>query len=455
MKTNLTRLDGLSEDQLRQIDTWLAGLGYRKTAERASNEFNRDIDKASLQRFAVRSAPKDYLDDSPQAQEAAAQILKCAASGHALFTPATIQILEQTAFQLALTCRKQPEDMQALKQISTMLFRHRNTVVRERIAAVQEAKADFKRQHLIMMGTIRPSIQNPFEQNRSSSLDELLALSHVLSTARRENDPSRRDDALPPSTWSGESQISSLFPATQSSTPESSLPDSEHQNGVPDSRRPGAANPRDSQISSPSQPPNSSASPPATAPPASAITAPRDCTTEPSPETIPCASPATEFSESGAPVPDLETSRHQLLQLLRAKIARGPEPDSSVSSALTDHVDAPSPTKNDTLPSGAIEKGVNNPPETLHTRAADYTRRRSEEFAQWHHDHRRSRLGCPSSYRTKFLDCPCGHPLQCPKHPWPPEFFLLNPSDPDYEKLLRDHGLLEFPIISNVNSPKT
>src|SRR4051812_1002303 len=148
MKLDLSELNGLSHENLHQIDVWLDDYGYRKTARLASEKFNRSIDKNTIQRFATRAAPKDFLDDSPEAQETATQILQFAVSGQPQFTEAAIHVLEQTAFKLTFSCTHRAENMKALQQISTMLFRHRNTAVRERLAKVQEQKLQLRREEL-------------------------------------------------------------------------------------------------------------------------------------------------------------------------------------------------------------------------------------------------------------------------------------------------------------------
>jgi hypothetical protein len=148
MKIALTELNGLSEQDLEQIDQWLDEFSYRKTARLASQKFNRSIHRRTIERFANRAAPKDFLDDSPDAEQTAGQILQFAASGQTQFTEASVHVLEQTAFKLSFSCTHREEDMKALLQISTMLFRHRNASVRERTAKIQEQKIQLRREEL-------------------------------------------------------------------------------------------------------------------------------------------------------------------------------------------------------------------------------------------------------------------------------------------------------------------
>ncbi len=104
MKPNIDCLKNLHSGQLQQLRVFIETLGYRKAAERASQEFNQPIHKTALQRFMRRAAPAEFLEDSSQNHEALRQILKFAADGQPDFTAATLRSLEQLAFQLALTC---------------------------------------------------------------------------------------------------------------------------------------------------------------------------------------------------------------------------------------------------------------------------------------------------------------------------------------------------------------
>jgi hypothetical protein len=140
MKSDIDCLKNLDPAQLQNLRVWIENLGYRKAAERASEEFQRPIHKAALQRFIWRTAPADFLENTPDNDEATRQILKFGADGKADFTASTVGTLEQLAFQLSLTCTAIDDDMNALGKLSTMLSRFRNSAVRERMAVVQEGK---------------------------------------------------------------------------------------------------------------------------------------------------------------------------------------------------------------------------------------------------------------------------------------------------------------------------
>jgi hypothetical protein len=82
----------------------------------------------------------EMLDDSTESSAATAELIRHAATGQDHFTPATMHVLEQTSFNLALTCMRSDQDMTAFCHVSAIICRYRNTAVRERIAAVQEQK---------------------------------------------------------------------------------------------------------------------------------------------------------------------------------------------------------------------------------------------------------------------------------------------------------------------------
>jgi hypothetical protein len=151
MKTDIDCLKNLHAAQLQQLRVFIEDLGYRKAAVRASEEFNQPIHKHALQRFMLRAAPAEFLDQDLDSEEASRQILKFAADGQPEFTATSVQILERLAFQLfqlSLTCNVMDEDMNALAKVSTMLCRFRNAAVRERMAAVQEGKLKLRQQQL-------------------------------------------------------------------------------------------------------------------------------------------------------------------------------------------------------------------------------------------------------------------------------------------------------------------
>ena len=146
MKPDIDCLKNLSTAQLQQLRGFVETLGYRKATERASEDFNQPIHKSAVQRFMRRSAPAEFLEDTPENDEITRQILKFAADGQPEFAASTIRALEQLAFQLAFTCTTIEEEMNALTKVSTMLCRFCNAAVRERMAAVQEGKLKLRQQ---------------------------------------------------------------------------------------------------------------------------------------------------------------------------------------------------------------------------------------------------------------------------------------------------------------------
>src|SRR5687767_5833942 len=164
MKPNLDKLENLSDDQLKKISSDVDSIGIRKAAQQASKDTDRSIDKTCVQRLKERSIVTRFLAESPDAAQAAAEILRFAVTGRPDFSEATVKVLEETAFKLSLQCMDSeaetdpnsdlnsktpgpetpPKDsdksdkaglsiselaLKALNQITVMLARYRNTSV--------------------------------------------------------------------------------------------------------------------------------------------------------------------------------------------------------------------------------------------------------------------------------------------------------------------------------------
>src|SRR5687768_9544941 len=157
MKPNLDKLENLSDDQLRKISNNVDSIGIRQAAAQASKDTDRSIDKTCVQRLKERSIAKRFLVESPDASQAAAEILRFAVTGRPDFSEATIKVLEETAFKLSLECADSEDEMKALNQITVMLARYRNTSVRERMAKLQEEKLQFRREQFEWQKSLRGS----------------------------------------------------------------------------------------------------------------------------------------------------------------------------------------------------------------------------------------------------------------------------------------------------------
>src|SRR5687768_12376897 len=145
MKPNLDKLENLSDDQLKKISNDVDTIGIRKAAEQASKDTDRSIDKTCVQRLKERSIARRFLAESPDAAQAATEILRFAVTGRPDFSEATIKVLEETAFKLSLECADSEEEMKALNSITVMLARYRSASVRERMVTLQEQKLQFRR----------------------------------------------------------------------------------------------------------------------------------------------------------------------------------------------------------------------------------------------------------------------------------------------------------------------
>src|SRR5687767_1155469 len=116
----LSRLAGLSEQQLGRINTWLDhAIPYRKIVELCRTEFQVEIPHMTIARYNKRSLARTLLDDLTDSKEAALEISKYAATGDASFSTTTLEILEQQAFALALAFNRDADadDLATLKTL--------------------------------------------------------------------------------------------------------------------------------------------------------------------------------------------------------------------------------------------------------------------------------------------------------------------------------------------------
>ena len=110
MKPNLDKLENLSDDQLKKISSDVDSIGIRKAAQQASKDTDRSIDKTCVQRLKERTIVTRFLAESPDAAQAATEILRFAVPGRPDFSEATDKVLEETAFKLSLQCTDPEEE---------------------------------------------------------------------------------------------------------------------------------------------------------------------------------------------------------------------------------------------------------------------------------------------------------------------------------------------------------
>src|SRR5687768_11519631 len=135
----LSRLEGLSSDQLQQLNTWLDhAVPYREIVKRCQTQFQADVPKTTIQRYNKRSAARTLIQDFTDSKEASKEISKYAATGDATFSINTLELLEQQAFDLALAHHRDrdADDLKTLEQLWTLIHKARNTRTRERHATV-------------------------------------------------------------------------------------------------------------------------------------------------------------------------------------------------------------------------------------------------------------------------------------------------------------------------------
>jgi hypothetical protein len=152
----LSRLEPLTDDQRSQIAAWLNDYhSYEKIIALTREQFGVEIPRMTLSRFRQRLALLDGLGDSPEAAQAAAELIQYAATGKDTFSNATLHVLERHAFELSFTCVTVEEDMAALKAVSAILSRHQNAGIRQRMATVQEQKCNLRQQEIKLKAAVR------------------------------------------------------------------------------------------------------------------------------------------------------------------------------------------------------------------------------------------------------------------------------------------------------------
>lgn len=145
--------DDFTLDQQKQIIVWYEKHTYDQTIDLIQQNYGVTVSRSALARFRARTALLQHIEDTPDTQAAADEILLHITSsnpGHNKLTAASIEILEQTAFKLSLTCTQNPSHLDHLTRINTIICRARNTRVRERHATVQETKCDLRREEIAL-----------------------------------------------------------------------------------------------------------------------------------------------------------------------------------------------------------------------------------------------------------------------------------------------------------------
>jgi len=139
MTRPLDKIDALTEEQRHQLADWLQSHTLDQCVELVKEKLGAEIPRSTLNRFRKRVELADFLDTSPESARARAEIINAAASGKTNFSQATVDLLEKQSFELADDTRN-PESVRALKDLFGLVLKHRNTSVRERMAAVHEGK---------------------------------------------------------------------------------------------------------------------------------------------------------------------------------------------------------------------------------------------------------------------------------------------------------------------------
>lgn len=170
----------LTADQLRQVMAWNRDHTYEEVAKLIHEKFGYKTSRTSVSRFYSRSAVIEHIEQTPEAEAAADEILRHSVDKDHKFTTATTRVLEQTAFKLSLTCHKNAEHFNQLERLSNLLTRQRHATVRERHAAVQETKCELRREQLALqreIATARMELENKRFSAKNPDYEEEYELS--------------------------------------------------------------------------------------------------------------------------------------------------------------------------------------------------------------------------------------------------------------------------------------
>ncbi len=420
MKQDLTKLENLTDAQLNTISTNVDKLSVRKAAAEATRELGRDIDKSTIQRFVARGSIKEFLDETPDTAAAATEILRYAATGIPSFTDATAQVLDQTAFKLSLVCTRTEEEMKALTQVNSMLYRHRTQSVRERMAAVQERKAKLREQELELRRSKNPDRhlnRNPHHPPQSDSLGDL---------ALTGDDIERRTCTKFNLKHNQEMGSAGVSPADEGVSPESS-PGKDAFHGVPNIEKPVAATRESAALQDD------------TASNISIAQIEETHQVEPASSQLPVSN--NDLSPSLPLLPSVQTSIPHETPNSTSELEPRP------SDLLPLYCQTEKNSERLTSPSLPSPPSVENAPkrEAAHS-ASDLELRPSgliisHAIRRWRSYHPRYYWD-PEPTNSWTDECPCGSQIPCEKHPdlWG-RVRYTKPSDPAYSAALKEHGI--------------
>jgi hypothetical protein len=203
--------DHFTLEQRKQIIAWNEKHTYDETADLIQKNFGITVSRSSLGRFHARTALINHIEESPDTQAAADLILLHISSpnpnNHKL-TAASLHILEQTAFKLALTCADKPAHLDLLNRVNLIICRARNTAVRERHATVQEIKCTLRSREIdlkekLTTARLNPNLPNTTGGTRSpsptSTSRDDLSTHHAAPADQKTSPHVAQNFSLPPS----------------------------------------------------------------------------------------------------------------------------------------------------------------------------------------------------------------------------------------------------------------
>ena len=139
-----SKLDALDEDQQRQLCEWLLtpGLSYERVKKLVMEEFDVSTSGRALSNFYQSYVGAYVLHRRRQAVGLATEVREDLERTPGKFTAATIDALEQKAFELSQNPQVDPKDVKAI--FSLVLKARDQSLVERRINLLEAAAAEAK-----------------------------------------------------------------------------------------------------------------------------------------------------------------------------------------------------------------------------------------------------------------------------------------------------------------------
>src|SRR6266496_78470 len=120
------------------LDWMLGGMSYTAVREMVAKEFGIKSSPAALSAFYAQEAPKRFIKQRLKSLSVAAEIADEAQKTPSMFAPATIERMQQLAFEQSITPGADPD---TVKSFFMMMLKARDQDLESRRVALLEEKA--------------------------------------------------------------------------------------------------------------------------------------------------------------------------------------------------------------------------------------------------------------------------------------------------------------------------